>query len=220
VFPGSARKVDIAFISKSVEYSEVLESSTKAYSTSILMSEKFVSLLSRRTKRECRQVDVRRFNENFVSDVYTLDIDTEALEALSAENSRSAREELVGGGTAGEDGDAAIRNMCVEGGDFDARVWRRDKTLAAVRRKFTGDFLDEWKDVFAVYDGGEGRASAKRLLAAFAAKHGDSVARALGARIVVVVEDAVAVVVMALRIVRVALCVVRCCQQSRSGLCR
>ncbi|GMI32775.1 hypothetical protein TeGR_g595, partial [Tetraparma gracilis] len=38
---GSPLKVDVAFVSKSVEYSEVLESSTKDYGVRVLMSAKF-----------------------------------------------------------------------------------------------------------------------------------------------------------------------------------
>eukprot|EP01031_Cornospumella_fuschlensis_P027048 gene27048-32682_t len=58
---GSNRKIDASYLSPHVNASEFLESSTKAYGVSLLMSEPFFQLLSPSAAKYCRQVDrIRR----------------------------------------------------------------------------------------------------------------------------------------------------------------
>lgn len=54
---GSNRKIDASYLSPHVNFTEFLESSTKAYGVPLLMSENFYELLSPAAKRYCRQVD-------------------------------------------------------------------------------------------------------------------------------------------------------------------
>jgi len=54
---GTHRKIDASYLSPSVNMSEYLESSTKAYGVPILLSEPFYDLLSVHATKYCRQVD-------------------------------------------------------------------------------------------------------------------------------------------------------------------
>ena len=54
---GSYRKIDASYLSPSVNMSEYLESSTKAYGVPILLSEPFFELLTPQATKYCRQVD-------------------------------------------------------------------------------------------------------------------------------------------------------------------
>jgi len=60
---GSNRKIDATYLSPHVNMSEFLESSTKIYGVSLLLSEPFYKLLSQTAKKYCRQVDRLRRNE-------------------------------------------------------------------------------------------------------------------------------------------------------------
>ena len=104
---GSQRKIDATYLSTNVDFSEFLESSTKTYGTRMLMSQEFHTCLNPNNKRRCRKVDrvCTEFEENeedfevaalSVKDLYTLDLDIEALwnvpkpteeEAMSPESS-------------------------------------------------------------------------------------------------------------------------------------
>jgi len=89
---GSHRKIDPSYISEAVELSEFLESSTKRYGVSVLMSGAFYSLLNPTTARRCRKVDsvlisdssetddqfaieVDLYADDKIMDLYTFDID-------------------------------------------------------------------------------------------------------------------------------------------------
>ena len=65
---GSSKKIDASYISPHVNMSETLESTTKEYGTSILMSEPFYNLLSPEAIAGCRKVDVN-------PSLYTYDVD-------------------------------------------------------------------------------------------------------------------------------------------------
>jgi class 3 adenylate cyclase len=73
---GSLKKIDASYVSPHVNMAEILEASTKAYGTSILMSEPFYNLLSPEAVAGCRKIDVIRRNESDpVTSLYTYDID-------------------------------------------------------------------------------------------------------------------------------------------------
>jgi len=54
---GSYRKIDLSYISPSVELSELLESSTKQYGIFVLMSRALYSLIYPTTARRCCKID-------------------------------------------------------------------------------------------------------------------------------------------------------------------
>lgn len=73
---GSNRKIDASYLSPHVSATEYLESSTKAYGVSLLLSEPFFRLLSPAAAKVCRQVDrVRRSVHEEPMGLYTYDAD-------------------------------------------------------------------------------------------------------------------------------------------------
>jgi len=88
---GSERKLDATYLSNAVELSEYLESSTKKYGISILMSGEFHNLLHLSVQSKCRKIDDVYFTEeyeefdptNINTDSYmtlhTFDMDIDAL---------------------------------------------------------------------------------------------------------------------------------------------
>lgn len=73
---GSNRKIDASYLSPHVSATEYLESSTKAYGVSLLLSEPFFRLLSPVAAKYCRQVDrVRRSVHEEPMGLYTYDAD-------------------------------------------------------------------------------------------------------------------------------------------------
>lgn len=71
---GSQRKIDATYISEAVERSETLESLTKRYGLSVLMSDSFYNILSPDVRRRCRMIDrvklIRDYeeDENYCTD--------------------------------------------------------------------------------------------------------------------------------------------------------
>jgi class 3 adenylate cyclase len=73
---GSNRKIDATYISPHVSTTEFLESSTKEYGVSLLLSEDFYRLLSASAQRYIRQVDrIKRSAEEPPMGLYTYDVD-------------------------------------------------------------------------------------------------------------------------------------------------
>jgi len=108
---GSHRKIDASYLSPHVNMSEFLESSTKAYGTSLLMSEPFFDLLSDGAQACCRQVDrvaspidvdssKREIKEGMAMCLYTFDMDERQIEEHFHTGSSSS--DGNGGGIGGE----------------------------------------------------------------------------------------------------------------------
>jgi len=73
---GSNSKIDVSYLSPHVNKTEFLESSTKAYGVSLLMSEQFYKLLSPAVNKYVRQVDrVRTSEKEEPFGLYTYDMD-------------------------------------------------------------------------------------------------------------------------------------------------
>ena len=73
---GSSKKIDASYISPHVNMSETLESSTKEYGVSLLMSEPFYNLLSPEATVDCRKVDLLDMDKSGkASGLYTYDVD-------------------------------------------------------------------------------------------------------------------------------------------------
>lgn len=73
---GSHRKIDASYLSPHVNMSEFLESSTKTYGVSLLMSEAFFRFLSPQVSRYCRQVDrIKRNDAEEPFGLFTYDAD-------------------------------------------------------------------------------------------------------------------------------------------------
>jgi len=73
---GSHRKIDASYLSPHVNFTEFLESSTKAYGTPLLISEPFFKLLSPSSAKFIRQVDrIRKSAQDEPMGLYTYDSD-------------------------------------------------------------------------------------------------------------------------------------------------
>ena len=73
---GSNRKIDASYLSPHVNFTEFLESSTKAYGVPMLLSEAFYKRLSPAASRYCRQVDrIKRADDDAPIGLYTYDCD-------------------------------------------------------------------------------------------------------------------------------------------------
>jgi len=73
---GSHRKIDASYLSPHVNFTEFLESSTKAYGTPLLLSEPFFKLLSPSAAKFIRQVDrIRKSAQEEPMGLYTYDSD-------------------------------------------------------------------------------------------------------------------------------------------------
>eukprot|EP00590_Aulacoseira_subarctica_P006681 CAMPEP_0172436226 /NCGR_PEP_ID=MMETSP1064-20121228/71613_1 /TAXON_ID=202472 /ORGANISM="Aulacoseira subarctica , Strain CCAP 1002/5" /LENGTH=684 /DNA_ID=CAMNT_0013184623 /DNA_START=1290 /DNA_END=3344 /DNA_ORIENTATION=+ len=99
---GSQRKIDATYISEAVDRSEMLESLTKRYGLSNLMSNSFYDLLSTTVRDKCRKVDrvILGFDaeDDYCLDntsekmiLYTFDIDIDALHQAKDIGARAQR---------------------------------------------------------------------------------------------------------------------------------
>jgi hypothetical protein len=71
---GSQRKIDATYISEAVERSETLESLTKRYGLSVLMSDSFYNILSPDVRRRCRMIDrVKLVRDDEADENYCID---------------------------------------------------------------------------------------------------------------------------------------------------
>lgn len=71
---GSNRKIDTSYLSPNVTFTEYLESSTKKYGVSIILSQPFYELLSDNVKQYCRQIDCVKFGNDNPIGIYTYDV--------------------------------------------------------------------------------------------------------------------------------------------------
>ena len=110
---GSQRKIDATYISEAVDRSEMLESLTKRYGLSNLMSNSFYDLLSTTVRDKCRKVDrvalgfdaedddyLNNTSEKMI--LYTFDLDIDALHQAKDIGARAKRSN-------GLDPDASVR---------------------------------------------------------------------------------------------------------------
>mmetsp|Transcript_20663 Transcript_20663/g.30495 ORF Transcript_20663/g.30495 Transcript_20663/m.30495 type:complete len:1086 (-) Transcript_20663:36-3293(-) len=128
---GSPRKLDATYLSNEVELAEFLESSTKKYGTSVLMSGTFFRLLHPSNQRRCRQIDEAFFEEEYddfadeeLFDIpeeesesfmrlYTFDINVGAIHKLNKEamnrnaHEHSTRTDIQG---SNDETNASVRN--------------------------------------------------------------------------------------------------------------
>ena len=78
---GSEKKIDATYVSPHVNWSEFLESSTKAYGVPILMSAPFYQLLSPTAQNFCRQIDnIKKNGSDNIVGLYTYDADFDHIE--------------------------------------------------------------------------------------------------------------------------------------------
>ena len=83
---GSKHKVDASYLSPNVNMAARLETATKQYGVSILMSADFTALLSPKMRARCRQIDtVLVKGSSQPMGIWTIDTDTRFIESDSLE---------------------------------------------------------------------------------------------------------------------------------------
>ena len=91
---GSHRKIDTSYLSPHVNFTEFLESSTKAYGVPLLMSEQFYKLLSPAAQKYVRQVDrIKKSAKEEPLGLYTYDSDV-AIEWADPQRKRDKRAKM------------------------------------------------------------------------------------------------------------------------------
>ena len=110
---GSQRKIDATYISEAVERSETLESLTKRYGLTVLMSDSFYNILAPDIRRRCRMVDRIKFgsdddqlddydlDESETMTLYTFDMNIEALYQPPESRAKSTRQGSLNGSRLG-----------------------------------------------------------------------------------------------------------------------
>ncbi|KAL3809302.1 hypothetical protein ACHAXA_009426 [Cyclostephanos tholiformis] len=159
---GSLKKIDASYISPHVTMAETLESSTKEYGTSILMSEPFYNLLSPEAVAGCRKVDViKRRQSDPVTFLYTYDIDlgadfgiskrTEILKNLGR-STRQLSTSTAHSGPNNRDGKSAGRKARTRPSDSMSSSARGDQSDGKPNITISKDFPNVWRrDVDLVY---------------------------------------------------------------------
>ena len=187
---GSNRKIDVSYLSPHVNFTEFLESSTKAYGVPLLMSEPFYQLLSPTAKSYCRQVDrVRRSDHEEPIGLFTYDSDI----SINFADSNRKRGAGAAGGARGSavvsdrrgssiemkvidkktaDPEAAvgldylkpIPAPVIEVQPYTLAVWETDVDLVDLRHLVNEKFLALWSRGIALYiEGGASWAAAREI---------------------------------------------------------
>ena len=178
---GSDTKIDASYLSPHVNRTEFLESSTKEYGVSLLLSEPFYFLLSSTAKQYLRQVDCVRVSdqeEPFGMFTYDMDltIDFWSLplmrpQATSSSGALDARDVSVvndddiemkhayEGVPDTETGSHRPRSRTaipeIHIAPYHSNIWDTDHELVALRRKVTEPFRTLWKEGIASYIQGD-----------------------------------------------------------------
>eukprot|EP00594_Rhizosolenia_setigera_P003692 CAMPEP_0178951726 /NCGR_PEP_ID=MMETSP0789-20121207/7392_1 /TAXON_ID=3005 /ORGANISM="Rhizosolenia setigera, Strain CCMP 1694" /LENGTH=760 /DNA_ID=CAMNT_0020632643 /DNA_START=606 /DNA_END=2888 /DNA_ORIENTATION=+ len=142
---GTQRKIDATYVSEAVEMAETLESSTKTYGLSVMMSEDFYAKLSTENRRRCREVDIIRQDdeehedENVnVGSIYTFDMDIDALWAFPTKSNSGLGES--DGSTHGARRPSSSSSM------FSKRSSRRSSVIGVVQKALLSSSLSTGAD--------------------------------------------------------------------------
>ena len=179
---GSNRKIDVSYLSPHVNFTEFLESSTKAYGVPLLMSEPFFDLLSPVAKSYCRQVDrvCRSDHEDPIGLVtYDSDVSINFADVERVRGSSRAKRSSVSVETktssdknsdkksadveaAGLDSLKPIPAPVIEVKPYTQAVWETDQDLVDLRHLVDEKFLALWSRGIAAYvEGGAAWALAR-----------------------------------------------------------
>lgn len=158
---GSPRKLDATYLSNEVELAEFLESSTKKYGTSVLISGTFFRLLHPSNQR-CRQNDEAFFEQEYgdfadeeLVDIpeeesesfmrlYTFDIDVKTIHTLNEEAmNRSAHEHSTRSDIQGsiDDTNASVRKSIFRSSTSSLRRFTFQRFSYRAHRQSHGDLL-------------------------------------------------------------------------------
>ena len=169
---GSDRKIDATYISRAVNYSEFLESSTKAYKVPLLMSGHFWEHLTDGAKDKTRKLDCVRQQSGVIFALHTYDIDLDAnytemkpVERIVSQGGRKASfiaslppgmevvaEEL----TAPRLREESYPTPKVVTNPYNTQVWDTDKDMLLLRNRVNHqDLMQVWSKGITAYINGD-----------------------------------------------------------------
>ena len=162
---GSEYKVDASYLSPNVNLSARLEAATKQFDVPILISERFVNACGTRVANKCRQIDrvVVKGSEEPMG-VFTFDVAHDAAPAPDATEDPLFRRNGNGDQRNGfseslETSHAAQSHSFFKYDD----EFAEHPDLVAMRRGVTEEFLEKFKDAFALYERGRWAEAAEAL---------------------------------------------------------
>eukprot|EP00578_Thalassiosira_sp_NH16_P003983 CAMPEP_0181134474 /NCGR_PEP_ID=MMETSP1071-20121207/32108_1 /TAXON_ID=35127 /ORGANISM="Thalassiosira sp., Strain NH16" /LENGTH=864 /DNA_ID=CAMNT_0023220997 /DNA_START=56 /DNA_END=2647 /DNA_ORIENTATION=- len=177
---GSSKKIDASYISPHVNMSETLESATKQYGTSILMSEPFFNLLSTEAVVACRKVDmIKKRKSDTGTGLYTYDVDLNVdfspgdtgkekprtslphhrrttfslLSQVHGPKSERSRESQLWGGNSEGMGDLPKIEISNDSNNF-PDIWTNDREVVCVRSRFK-NYSKEWRLGMDAFEAGQ-----------------------------------------------------------------
>mmetsp|Transcript_26988 Transcript_26988/g.63138 ORF Transcript_26988/g.63138 Transcript_26988/m.63138 type:complete len:906 (+) Transcript_26988:272-2989(+) len=170
---GSDRKIDATYISRAVNYSEFLESSTKAYKVPLLMSGHFWEGLTPGAKDKTRKLDCVRQASGVIFALHTYDIDLDAnyaemipVDRISQQTGgrrssllsslppgmEAVAEEL----TAPRLAEERYATPKVETNPYTTEVWNTDKDMLLLRNRVNHqDLMQVWEKGITAYINGD-----------------------------------------------------------------
>lgn len=157
---GSHRKIDATYLSPHVNFTEFLESSTKAYGVPLLLSQAFYELLSEDAQQFCRQVDrIKKSAKEEPLGLYTYDSDifidwADILKRRAYRATALHGENAIFDPTVTADG-KPIMNSVVKIPAYDSGVWESDVDLIELRHLVNRDMRAVWEIGFEHYINGD-----------------------------------------------------------------
>merc|ERR1719446_36296 len=171
---GSDQKIDATYISRAVNHSEFLESSTKQYKVPLLLSGEFWEGLSMAAKIKTRKLDVVKMETGEVTSIHTFDCNLDedytvqedpmgrkgmprAEGGLADKKEKSKLEEKIQRvPSAIERPNQTIPKPTIVTPPYDQKIWSTDVDLIKLRGRMSGSELDSlWEKGMDRYEGGD-----------------------------------------------------------------
>jgi len=135
---GSLQKVDATYLSPHVNMAARMEAASRQFKVSILMTERFVELMSPEAQEHCRKIDVVTVKGSATPmPVYTYDTyQNQTFPELQAPKFSSLNLEEV---------------LAAQADEYDVHTWNQDEDLLQLRRLSTPEFNVTFRDGLTAY---------------------------------------------------------------------
>ena len=139
---GSLQKVDATYLSPHVNMAARMEAASRQFGVSILMTERFVELMSPEAQEHCRKIDVVTVKGSATPmPVYTYDTyQNQIFPQLQAPKFSSLNLEEV---------------LTAQADEYDVHIWNQDEDLLQLRRLSTPEFNVTFRDGVTAYLSGQ-----------------------------------------------------------------
>jgi len=153
---GSEFKIDASYLSPNVDMTKALQTLTKQYGATILISEVLTSLMSHDVATLCRKIDRVKLRDENPFGLYTMDLDDMALEVEQEYNSSSptrkspAKEKLRQ--------NRQRQRQLKERWDDNyhmAGIIDIDPDMRTMRKKYSSEFFQRFDEALRFYEAGE-----------------------------------------------------------------